>query len=504
MPQTVTIDPISRIEGHLAIHLEVENGVVLGARSSGEMFRGFEVIMRGRHPMDAHQIAQRICGVCPVSHGISSILAQEMAYGTAPPSNGRLLRNLIQGANYVQSHILHFYHLSALDFVDVAAVTQYQGRDPQLVLLKSWVESQLASNSIVPAAPFLPRYAAAYAADTELNITAVKHYLDALDLRAQAHQACAIFGGKMPHPTAMMPGGVTTRVTADRIAAYEAIMRKLQAFIVDSYIPDVVAVAKAFPEYLGLGKSCKNFMSFGVFLESDEAVPKRFFPAGVITQGALSELNVDAITEDVGYAYFSSPSGAKPAVGETTAAPDKSQGYSWLKAPRYNGLPMEVGPLARILVAYAKGHEQTKSLVDRMLADTGLTLDQMDSVMGRHAVRALEAKIVADRCVDWLAELKPDAPTFKHLKVPSEGSGYGLWEAPRGALGHWITIKGGLVSNYQCVVPTTWNCSPKDDKGNPGPVEMALTGTPIADSTNPVEAARVVRSFDPCLACAIH
>lgn len=504
MAATITISPVTRLEGHLGIHLDVENGVVTSARCSGEMFRGFEVLLRGRHPMDAHQITQRICGVCPVAHGIASILAQEMAYGANPPPNGRILRNLIQGANFVQSHILHFYHLCALDFVDVAAILQYEGGDRELSALKTWVQSQLASNVAFPAAPFLPRYAAAYLADTTANAVAIKHYLEALDLREEAHRAAALFGGKMPHPTAMMPGGVTTQVTAERMAAYESIMRRLLQFVEKCYMPDVVAVANAFPEYFAMGKWRGNFLSFGVFPLSEGSGAQRAFPAGVLAGGTLSEVSVDSITEDVGYSYFSSQSGVAPATADTVPDPNKAQGYSWLKAPRYMGQPMEVGPLARMLVAYAKNDASVKPLVDGLLAALGRPPEDLNSVMGRHAVRAIEAKLVAEQCLAWVNELKPGAPTFTPFKVPPAGSGYGLWEAPRGALGHWIRVQDGRIANYQCVVPTTWNCSPRDDKGNPGPVEAALAGVAIADAANPIEAVRVVRSFDPCLACAVH
>ncbi len=504
MARTVSIDPITRIEGHLAIRIEVESNRVANAFSSGEMFRGFEVILRGRDPLDAQQITQRICGVCPISHGTASILAQDMACNVTPTTNGRLVRNLILGANFLQSHIIHFYHLSALDFVDIAAITQYQGNDPALRDLKGWVQAQLASNTVYPAAPFLPRYDARYLEDTGTNILAIKHYLDALEMRAIAHQMVATFGAKAPHASALVPGGVTEHVTVDKIAAFRSKLEKLQTFINDCYLADIEALAGAFPEYLHIGKGCGNFLAYGVFRESADR-NATFLPSGVLVGGRMTPFDEGRITEDVRYSLFSSQSGLRPASGETVPSPRKSGAYSWLKAPRYNGTVMEVGPLARMLVAYQRGTPRSaKQLVDSFATRLGISLDMLDSVLGRHAARALECKLVADQCAEWLDQLAPDAPAFTDFEIPDSGRGVGLTEAPRGALGHWIEIEGKKIKNYQCVVPTTWNCSPRDDAGNPGAIEQALVDTPIQDVENPIEAPRVVRSFDPCLACAVH
>lgn len=501
MTDTISIDPVTRLEGHYAVKVEVQQGRVSSAHSSGEMFRGFETILRGRNPMDAQQITQRICGVCPVSHGTASILAQDQAYGVKPPEGGRLLRNLILGANYIQSHLVHFYQLSALDFIDVTAVLNYGGSDPVLLQIKKWIDSQTASKSVFPAAPFLPRLEGDYIADQDLNLAGLRHYVDALAMRSKTHQMAALFGGKMPHPTALVPGGVTQPVNADNIAKYGAMLRDVQNFIDNVYLPDVVAVAQAFPNYLMIGRGCGEFLAYGVFPETNG---EPMMPAGVLSGGSVKEFNPDLITEDVRYSLFDSPSGLKPGQGRTDPAPDKAGAYSWIKAPRYDGRPMEVGPLARMLMAYHQNHTSVKPLIDGLLAKLNLEPDALVSVMGRHAARALECKIVADRCAAWLDELRPGMTTFSDFDIPDKGQGMGLTEAPRGALGHWITISGGRIGSYQCVVPTTWNCSPRDDKGAPGPVEQALAGTPIADPENPLEAARVIRSFDPCLACAVH
>ncbi len=504
MSRTVTIDPITRIEGHLAIRIKIDSSRVVKAFSSGEMFRGFEVILKGRDPMDAQQITQRICGVCPVSHGTASILAQDAAYGATPPKNGRLIRNLILGANYIQSHILHFYHLAALDFVDITAITKYKGRDPVLRDLKKWVKGQISSNVIYPAAPFLPRYSGKYIQNTGLNILAIKHYLDALDMRTLAHKAGAVFGGKLPHAATLVPGGVTEKVTAVKIAAYASMISKLQTFIDKSYLTDVGEVAAAFPEYFRIGKGCGNFLAYGVFPESANNSEK-LLPSGVVVGGRLRSFDAARITEDVRYSFYSSSSGLHPVQGQTVPAPHKNGAYSWLKAPRYNGTVVEVGPLARIMVAYLKGENRAvKKLVNGLLAKLGRKPKDLLSVLGRHAARAIECKVVADRCAEWVEQLVPGEPTFQDFTIPKTGRGVGLTEAPRGALGHWLEIDDHKIKRYQCVVPTTWNCSPRDDNGNPGAVEQALARTPIANSKNPIEATRVVRSFDPCIACAVH
>lgn len=501
---SVTIDPITRIEGHLAVRVEVEDGRVREAFSAGEMFRGFEILVKGRSPLDAQQITQRICGVCPVSHGLASCLAQDAAYGVAPPENGLLGRNLIQAANFIQSHIIHFYQLSALDFIDVAAVAEYRGGDPALNELKAWVNAQMSSKVLYPAAPFLPRYAGDYVQNTDLNLTVLKHYLDALEMRALAHRMGAVFAGKLPHAPGLVPGGITERITADKIAAFESMLSKLRTFIDGSYLPDVLATAAAFPGYLAEGKGCGNFLAFGAFPESAPG-ESPLFPSGVLTNGVLTALDTEKITEDTGRAFYTSPSGLPPAAGQTVPGHDKPDAYSWVKAPRYGGEAMEVGPLARIMIAYfGKADSPLRQGTEQTLSGLGLAPASLISVMGRHMARAIECKVVADRCAEWVSRLVPGKPAFTDFSIPQTGRGVGLTEAPRGALGHWLAIREGKTDHYQCVVPTTWNCSPRDDRGEPGPVEQALVGTPIADPDNPIEAVRVVRSFDPCLACAVH
>ncbi len=504
MSKTISIDPVTRIEGHLAINVEVEENRVIKAFCKGEMFRGFEVILKGRHPLDAQQITQRICGVCPVSHGVASILAQDRAYGISPPDNGRILRNLIQGANYIQSHILHFYHLSALDFVDIAAILQYSGKDPRLMSLKGWVQSQTSAKLLHPGAPLLPRYEGQYLQSTELNLTAISHYVDALEMRALAHQMGAIFAGKMPHVPTLVPGGVTEKVTAHKIASYKSMLNRLRTFIEHKYLPDVVEVASAFPSYFEIGRGCGNFLAYGVFPEKEDPAA-RFLPGGVLIEGKLTRVEDKQITEDVRHSFYSSGTKLQPQKGETIPAPGKGGAYSWLKAPRYDGKVVEVGPLARVLVScFKEENGEVRKRVDGLLSRVDRKIEHLLSVCGRHAARAIECKLVADRCADWVEQLVPGKPAYIDYQIPEKGEGLGLTEAPRGALSHYIEIRERKIGNYQCVVPTTWNCSPRDDQGLPGPVEQALEGITLKDPGNPIEAARVVRSFDPCIACAVH
>ena len=501
MAKSLSIDPVTRIEGHLSVRVEVENGKVSEAFCSGEMFRGFEVIMRGRHPMDAQQITQRICGVCPIEHGVASAMAQDAAYGIRPPPNGTLLRNIVQGANFLASHLTHFYALSAVDFVDVTAILSYTGKDPGMNELRDWVKAQLASKVYLPAAPFLPRYDTKYLDDKEANLGLLKNYLEALNLRRLCHQMGALFSGKMPHMASIIPGGMSQTIDAQNISAAEGLLATIKGFILEKYVPDVVAVSSKFPEYWKMGRGPGNFLAYGVFPEENDRL---FLPSGTLITGTLSPLDTSKISEDVAFSWFAEQPSAHPFKGETVPQPDKPKAYSWVKAPRYEGQPMEVGALARLLIAHASKHEPAQSAVASFLQKTGHTPADLISVMGRHASRAIEAGLLVDALGRWLQALRPENPCCVPFTIPKKGQGIGLTEAARGALGHWLQIDNAVVSRYQCVVPTTWNCSPKDNSGTRGPVETALVGTFIASEENPIEAVRVIRSFDPCLACAVH
>jgi hydrogenase large subunit len=501
---TITIDPLTRIEGHLKIEAVVEDGEVKEARSSGMLFRGLEMILRGRDPRDAPRITQRICGVCPTTHAMASALALDDAFGVASkiPDNGRIIRNLLQGANYIQSHILHFYVLVALDYVDVTKVATYEGRDTALNSVKAFIEHGALG-------PFMPRYEGDYRLPAKVDQAAVAHYVQALDMRRLAHEMAAIFGGKMPHNMAIVPGGVTEKVTVDKITGFLWRLKALRDFIDNVYIPDVLAVAQVYDDYFEIGSGCKRYLSYGVFdLNShpDLTRRQRLHLQGTTTASDLTHhpLEPSKIREDVGSSRFRSPSGLHPSQGATEPDPYKEGAYSWLKSPRYDGQVYEVGPLARMLVSYTADAPRVKKIIDDTLTYLGAPPTVLFSTLGRHAARALETKWVADAMAEWVLELKPGEPVYVDYEPPTEGEGMGLWGAPRGALGHWIRIEDGVIANYQCVVPTTWNCSPRDDQGQPGPVEQALEGTKVRDVENPFELVRIVRSFDPCLACAVH
>ena len=501
----IELGPLTRIEGHLNVKTTITNNRVEDAQCVGEMYRGFETILQGRNPLDAQQITQRICGVCPYAHAIASSYAQESAFGITVPTNGRILHNLIQGANHLYDYLLQFYQLSALDFVDITAILSYKGTDGDLVQVRDWVKTELASGKPFPGAPFLPRLEGTYLSDADINIGAIKHYLEAMEVQKKANQASAIFGGKFPHATAIFPGGCTQAPTIDLIAAYQSLILEVKEFIHQKYIPDLLAVAKAFPDYWRIGQSKGGFLSFGLLPMGPQADSRRLFAPGVLLDGKVSPVDYTLITEDIKYARYSSPSGLKVADGTLEPAPDKGEAYTWIKAPRYRGEMVEVGPSARVLVDYLQGNNtQVTKLVDHFAAAAGITAKELNSVLGRHLCRAISAVVIADFLLAETERIEPGAPHAVDLEVPATGEGYGATEASRGALLHYIRLKNHVIEKYECVVPTTWNCSPRDDKGNPGAMETALIGTQVADPQMQIEAVRIVHSFDPCLACAVH
>jgi len=464
--QKIHIDPITRIEGHMKIDVELENGVVTHANSAGTMFRGLELIMRGRDPRDACHIVQRICGVCPIAHGMASMYCLDDAFGVKPPANGRIIRNLIQGSNYMQSNILHFYHLAALDYV----------KGPDI-------------------APFVPRYEGDYRLPQNINDACVEHYLQALDIRKKSHEMLAIFGAKMPHVMSFTAGGVTELATREKVAQYKTYLAEITDFVDNVYIPDLLAVAQYYgDDGFAIGSGCMNMLSYGGFPLTDDADPdgqKKLFKRGRYKDGKVLPMDEKQITEEVVHSWFKTyPGGLHPLVGQTEPVPGKKGGYSWMKAPRYENEPYEVGPLPRQIVNRQK--------------DVVALGDKAFSVLGRLYARAMETTEVAHAMADWVDQLVPGQPSFTPFDVPKEGEGVGLHEGPRGALGHWIVVKDYKVHNYQAVVPTTWNAGPRDERSVMGPVEQALMGTPVKDPDNPFELVRIVRSFDPCLACAIH
>ncbi len=501
----IVIDPVTRIEGHLKVEAVVEGGEIKEVMSSGTLFRGLELILQGRDPRDAQRITQRICGVCPTSHSVAAALNLDSAFGIADqiPENGRTLRNLILGAAHIADHVLHFYHLAALDYVDIAGIADYDGHNPTLSSIKAFAQrGQLA--------PFVPRYEGDYRVPSPTNHEMIAHYASAFDIRRKAQEMLALFGGKMPHNVAVLPGGVASVPTVDSITSFYWRLKELKQFIDEVYLPDVLAVAQYYPDYLEVGRGCQRFLSYGSYdLESSETDltrRERLFRAGTTTaELQAGQLDTSLIAEQVRYSWYSGDGGGRhPSEGATEPHEDKVAAYTWLKAPRYEGQVYEVGPLARILVNYGAGNAVVRDALDQVLSGTGLSASALCSVLGRHLTRALETKIVANSMLDWVLQLTPGDSGYVEYEMPQEATGMGLVEASRGALGHWIRIDEGRIANYQVITPSTWNISPKDDKGQPGPLEQALIGTRIRDESNPFEIVRIVRSFDPCLACSVH
>jgi len=503
--EKVIIDPVTRIEGHLKVEVTLDGGKVKEARTSGTLFRGFEIILKGRDPRDASQITQRVCGVCPIAHATASVFALDQAFDLEDkiPSNARIIRNLILGSNFLQSNILHFYHLASLDFVDLTRLARYEGED---VRLKGLREFLAGGNS----SPFLPRYEGDYRLDDKANEELASHYLLALEVRRKAHELLAIFGGKMPHNVAMVTGGVTEKPTVDKITAFLWRVNEIRQFIDNVYLSDVMRIAEKYGDYLEMGASGYRFLSYGAFNldrdPSDQTKRNRLYRQG-LADPALSFgcLEPDKITEQVKNSWYEDETtGRHPSRGDTSPSENKSGGYSWLKAPRYHGEPCEVGPLARLVVGYSSGDPVVRDLVERTLSRMKLRFPNLLSCLGRHLARALDTKLVADTMAEWVLQLKPGEPIYVPYELPEEAEGMGLSEAPRGSVGHWIRIKRGVIDNYQLVVPTTWNASPRDDSNQPGAMEKALVGIKVKDSRNPLEVVRIIRSFDPCLACAVH
>ena len=461
MPTIVTIDPVTRLEGHLRVDVTVDavdgKQQVTEAHLAGTSFRGFETMLVGRDPSEAPHLTQRICGVCAVPHGVAAALALEKAAQSTIPENARVLRNLVMGANFIQSHILHFYQLSLLDYVNGPGMPPWE---PQ------WnVDRRIEG-----------------ADATRL----VDHYKAALQAVRQTNEMAAVFAGRQPHSPAFVPGGFTNVPTADQVATFRKYLGTITDFVRNVYLPDVDFVSSRYPEYDQLGRGYGNLLALGGF-PLDGAGKGLFFGGGRVAEGAkeVQALDSKAVTEQVTHSWYEDGSTNRhPSDGATQAAYPKDGAYSWLKAPRYEGQPYETGPLARMMIAqvYRKGI----------------------SVHDRHRARAAETLKIAEALPGWLEEIKPGEAVYTRYSVPAEAEAAGLTEAPRGGLGHWLKIRQGRIAHYQVVTPTCWNASPRDDQDRPGPIEKALVGTPVADSRQPVEVLRVVHSFDPCLACAVH
>jgi hydrogenase large subunit len=505
MAKKVVIDPVTRIEGHLKIEVEIKNGMVKDAWSSGTMARGFEALLIGKDPRDAPYVTSRFCGVCFSVHQLASARALDAAFGAEVPWGGTLLRNLNMGAEYIYDHVLHFYHLSALDYIDIMAVAQYKGKDKDLLAVKDKIVGLVKANDTFP---LTPRYEPDEFSvkDPDMVISAVKHYIDALAMHAKARNMGAIFGGRTPHYQSIVVGGCTQYPDVNMVARFRAMLDEQAKFVNEVYIPDVLAfgMGPLFPlAKMGLGAGHTNYLSYGA-LEKDPDGRDLVFPAGVImnlnpANIKVSLVDTDKITESVKYAWYKQDKPQHPYNGKQEFDLDRKGAYSFVKAPRYDGQVMEVGPLARMLIA------KNPTLLG--LVGKGVK----PGAVARHAARAIETKLVLDACYQWCDDLLSamTKPGFKihdtaHWEPPERGMGAGFYEAPRGALGHWVKIKDKKIDSYQAVVPSTWMASPRDEKKLRGQYEESLIGVPVPDPDNPINVVRVIRSFDPCLACAVH
>jgi hydrogenase large subunit len=550
----VVVDPVTRIEGHLRIEAEVEAGRVTNAWSSSTMFRGIELILQGRDPRDAWAFTQRICGVCTTVHAIASIRAVENAIGAVPPPNARVLRNLIIAAQCVQDHVVHFYHLHALDWVDVVSALSADPAETSALAqsISDWHNSSPTYFKGVKErlkgfvdrgqlGPFANAYWGhpAYKLPPQANLMAVAHYLEALDWQREFIKLHAILGGKNPHLQSFLVGGMATPVDPNSqsalnihtIAALKQLIASAKDFVNRVYIPDLLAVASFYKDWASHGAGVGNYLVYGEYPLTDGKNAPLFLPSGVIRNRNLAKverLDTNKITEQVTHSWYAYEGGDSaalhPSKGETKptyTGPkppyerlDTSKKYSWLKSPRYDGQPMEVGPLARMLVAYASGLSKVRELVDGALGKLGVGPEALFSTLGRVAARGLETALLADKMGDWVDELADnmgrgelrihDNDKWDPSTWPPSCTGAGFHEAPRGALGHWVHIKDGKIARYQCIVPSTWNAGPRDANEAPGPYESALLGTPIADPEQPIEILRTVHSFDPCMACGVH
>ncbi|MGJ0299051.1 nickel-dependent hydrogenase large subunit [Aliarcobacter cryaerophilus] len=552
----LVVDPITRIEGHLRIEAIIdENNVITDAYSSSTMFRGIEEILKGRDPRDCGLLAMRICGVCTGTHYQRSIEAVENAFSVTIPKNARLVRNLIQGALYLHDHVVHFYHLHALDWVDITKALE---ADPKATVAEAqkWagLSGQRAWNAsedvYIQVKERVQKYikqgrlgifgnaywgSEGFKLTPEQNLIGLSHYLDALELQRDLAKMMAIFGGKNPHPQSFVVGGVTCVQDIKnpaRIAEFKQLLKRGRKFIKEAYLPDVYMAGTMYGEEAlnGTGGGLGNYMSYGGFNLDDLPFykSKKLFPAGIVKNKDLSkvyEVDEAKITEDVTHAWYKGNTNLHPFDGVTEpnytgfgkkenniAYLDTQNKYSWIKSPLYNDERMEVGPLARMVVGFASNDELIKKYVTNFLTNANLPATVLFSTVGRTAARAIESELMADVMMDWVDELALNAVNgdlstwteFDFNTVAKDAKGIGLEEAPRGALGHWVKIKDGKVVNYQTVVPSTWNAAPRDYKGRMGAYEAALIGTKVANVEQPLEILRTIHSFDPCIACAVH
>jgi len=552
----IVVDPVTRIEGHLRIEAVVENGVITDAFSAGTMVRGLEKILMGRDPRDAWAITERVCGVCTTVHALASVRAVENALGITIPPTAEIIRNIMMTTQYVQDHVIHFYHLHALDWVDIVNALKADPKKAAEIAatFSKWdkntptyfaeVQDKIKAFAASGLGIFANGYWGhpAYKLPPEVNLIAVAHYLDALVWQKEIVKIHAVFGGKNPHPNYLV-GGVPCSINMNEVAAINSerlnlvkrLIDQADEFLNEVYIPDLLAVAGFYKDWAGHGGGLSNYLSYGEFPTKGYNQPDSFkYPRGVILNRDLSVVHPvnatdsEEIKEYIAHSWYTydkgDNEGIHPWAGETQikytgpkppfeslAGFDK---YSFLKTPRWKDNPMEVGPLARLLVAFASGRTDVQDLVKDTLGKLGVGVPALFSTLGRTAARGLDAALA----MKWLKEYYDllmvqvkinEVSTFngefwEPKSWPKDAEGVGLVEAPRGALAHWIKIHDGAIENYQLVVPTTWNGSPRDAKGQHSSFEAALIGTPVAKIDEPVEILRTIHSFDPCLACAVH
>jgi len=551
MATHITVDPITRIEGHLRVDVEVDGGVVKKAWSSGQMFRGIERILMGRDPRDAWLFTQRFCGVCTTVHAITSVRAVENALKLEIPPNAQYIRNLIVAAHAMHDHIVHFYQLSALDWVDVISALKADASKTAALAasLSDWPGNSTQQFQAVKdrLAGFVAKgqlgiFANGYwghpamKLSPEVNLLAVSHYLQALDYQRRANQVVAILGGKTPNIQNLAVGGVANAINLDddstlnmsKLYAVKDLLDEMKAFIEQVYFVDVCAIGAMYADWLKYGSGVTNYLAVPD-LPTDTKGTQFDLPGGTIFSGDLTQVRSITSFEDpyfqknvsecITHAWYDGDWTRHPYEEDTVphhTPYEADKKYSWIKAPRFDGHPMQVGPLAQVLIGFAQGHEATTRWATKALATAGkvagttLTPAVLHSTLGRHAARMIRTAVICELATKhWglLAENigKGDTRIFNEPVFPKgEQQGFGFHEAPRGTLSHWIVIEDGKIKNYQAVVPSTWNAGPRDAKDQPGPYEASLVGNPIADAERPLEVLRTIHSFDPCIACAIH
>jgi len=532
------IDPITRIEGHLRVEMEVENGKVADAWVSGGCFRGMELVVQNRTPEDAAQIVERICGVCPVSHAHASSIAGDKAYGITISNNARIIRNLLEGAQFLHSHILWLYNLAALDYVNPLNALEANVDDAYGLALEKGLAlhsdlnqlydklgafAQNGQLSIFSGNWFEADGGKAYVDAPEANLILTSHYLEALKMQARASEMAALLGGKMPHVMTSIPGGNMWVPTESKLDDLLAMAIEVRDWVNDTVLPDTLVLAELYPEAMTFGKGCGRYIAWGVFEGQGwpygddyiEQMKNRYLPMGVLDEKfGVTDVQENLIQEYMGHSWYQGD--------DTYTSPyfttdpdfteyDVKDRYTWVKCPTYDGKPMEAGSMSRIFAAYVRGVPFIKENVDAVLGLLGAKpgdLSAFQNTLGRTAIRQIETMYVADLMVEWVTELAEaiKGGDSEYFRAPERttGEGSGFWEAPRGALYHSEKVVDGKIEGYQIIIPSTWNLAPINAKGEHGPLEQALIGVPVADIEMPINALRTVHSFDPCTACAVH